>query len=79
MPNPGYAAFKAAAPYFDLVRAALGDLVDGEHFFDIVADDIDYEVLYDIAGWPRIIRGAPNCWPGSGAIATTSSFNPPTG
>jgi uncharacterized protein len=57
MPNPTYAAFKPAAPYFDLVRGALGDLVDGEHFFDIVADDIDYEVLYDVAGWPRMIRG----------------------
>ena len=57
MPNPAYAAFKPAAPYFDLVRGALCDLVDGEHFFDIVADDIAYEVLYEIASWPRIIRG----------------------
>ena len=54
---PKYAAYKAAAPYFDLVRGALGDLVDGEHFFDIVTDDIVYEVLYDVAGWPRTIRG----------------------
>jgi hypothetical protein len=36
MPTGPYAAYKAAAPYFDLVRGALGDLVDGEHFFDIV-------------------------------------------
>jgi uncharacterized protein len=57
MPNPRYAAYNPAAPYFDLVRGALGDLVDGEHFFDIVTDDIVYEVLYDVAGWPRIIRG----------------------
>jgi hypothetical protein len=79
MPNPGYAAFRAAAPYFDLVRGALGDLVDGEHFFDIVAEDIDYEVLYDIAGWPRTTRGRADLMAGSGAIATQSSFNPPTG
>src|SRR5262245_23808602 len=57
MTNPGYAAYQPAKPYFDLVRGALGDLVDGEHFFDIVADDIVYEVLYEIAGWPRTIRG----------------------
>lgn len=57
MPNSNYAAYKPAAAYFDLVRGALGDLVDGEHFFDIVIDDIVYEVLYDIAGWPRTIRG----------------------
>ena len=40
-----------------MVRGALDDLVDGEHFFDIVADDIVYEVLYDVPGWPRIIQG----------------------
>jgi uncharacterized protein len=56
MPNPKYAAYKAAQPYFDLVRGALGDLVDGGHFFDIVTDDTVYEVLYDL-GWPRVIRG----------------------
>ena len=57
MPNPKYAAYAAAAPYFNLVRGALGDLVDGEHFFDVVTDDLVYEVLYDVPGWPRIIRG----------------------
>ena len=57
MPNPKYAAYEAAAPYFELVRGALGNLVDGEHFFDIVADDVVYEVLYEFPGWPRIIQG----------------------
>jgi ketosteroid isomerase-like protein len=57
MSSPRYDAYKAAKPYFDLVRRALDGLVDGEHFFDIVADDIVYEVLYDVAGWPRLIRG----------------------
>ena len=57
MPNPKYAAYEAANPYFELVRGALGDLVDGEHFFDIVTDDVVYEVLYNFPGWPRAIRG----------------------
>jgi ketosteroid isomerase-like protein len=56
MSKPIYAAYKAANPYFNLVRRALGDLVDGEHFFDVVTDDTIYEVLYDL-GWPRVIRG----------------------
>jgi len=51
-----YSAYVGAEPYFELVRKALGDLVDGEHFFDIVADDIVYEVRYDL-GWPRVVRG----------------------
>jgi len=59
MPKAKYAAYEAAAPYFDLVRRALGDLVDGEHFFDIVADDVVYEVLYDFPGWPRVVQGRP--------------------
>jgi len=57
MLNPNYTAYEASRPYFELVRGALGGLVDGEHFFDIVADDVVYEVLYDFPGWPRIIQG----------------------
>lgn len=57
MSNVNYSSYKASKPYFDLVRGALGDLVDGEHFFDAVADDVIYEVLYDFPGWPRVIQG----------------------
>lgn len=57
MANEKYAPFKHAQPYFGLVRQALGDLVEGDHFFDVVAKDIVYEVLYDVAGWPRVIHG----------------------
>ena len=57
MPNPKYAAYEASEPYFELVRRALGDLVDGEHFFDAVTNDVVYEVLYDFPGWPPVIRG----------------------
>jgi ketosteroid isomerase-like protein len=56
MPNNKYSDYEGAKPYFELVRSALGNLVEGEHFFDIVADDIAYEVRYDL-GWPRVIRG----------------------
>src|ERR1700733_321442 len=56
MKKAKYAEFEAAEPYFDLVRGALGNLVEGEHFFDVVADNIIYEVLYDL-GWPRVIKG----------------------
>jgi ketosteroid isomerase-like protein len=57
MTHPKYGAYEAARPYFELVRGAVGDLVDGEHFFDIVTEDIVYEVLYDFPGWPRIVQG----------------------
>ena len=57
MSGSKYSIYKPARPYFDLVRGALADLVDGEHFFDCVADDISYEVLYEFPGWPRVIAG----------------------
>ena len=57
MTSSKYTAFEPARAYFDLVRGALGDLVDGEHFFDIISDDVVYEVLYNFPGWPRIIEG----------------------
>src|ERR1700683_3463547 len=56
MPNRTYGAYKSVAPYFDLARGALGDLVDGAHFFDVVDEETVYEVLYEL-GWPRVIRG----------------------
>ena len=59
MPDKKYSAYAGAEPYFALVRKALGDLADGEPFFDILADDIVYEVRYDL-GWPRVVRGRAN-------------------
>ena len=55
MSIPKYTAHQTAKPYFDPVRAGLRDMVDREHFFDIVADDVVYEVLCDFPGWPRVI------------------------
>ena len=54
MPSQKYSVFQPAKPYFDLVRSALGDLVDGEHFFDIVTDDTVYVISPDDppAWWP---------------------------
>ncbi len=57
MPKAKFAVYAPAEPYFTLVRGALGGLVDGEHFFDILADDVVYEVLYDFPGWPRVVQG----------------------
>ena len=57
MTHPKYASYAAANPYFALVRQALGNLVDGDHFFDVITDGTIYEVLYEIPGWPRVIQG----------------------
>jgi ketosteroid isomerase-like protein len=51
------AAFEALKPYTDLMRKGLGDLAEGDHFFDTIAEDALFEFLYEFPGWPRIIRG----------------------
>jgi uncharacterized protein len=58
MPTRGkYAAFSALNPFFEIVQKGLAGLVDGDHFFDLMADGLVFESRYDLPGWPRIIRG----------------------
>ncbi len=56
MSGQNYSEYERARPYFELVRGALGGMVEGEHFFDVVAEDVVYEVRYEL-GWPRVIEG----------------------
>ena len=60
MPKAKYAAFAALSPFFDVVQKGLSDLVDGEHYFDTVAEDAVFEFLYEFPGWPRTITGRAN-------------------
>ena len=38
----------------------LSKFVDGEHYFDTLADDVLFEFLYEFPGWPRVARGRDN-------------------
>src|SRR2546428_13905409 len=38
-----YAAFAALDPFFDVIQRGLAGLVDGEHYFDTIADDAVFE------------------------------------
>lgn len=60
MPKSDYTAFDALDPFFDLVKEGLTKFVDGEHYFDTLADDMLFEFLYEFPGWPRAIRGRDN-------------------
>lgn len=57
MSKPKYPGYEALTPYFELIREGLGTLVNGDHYFDIMAEDVIFESLYEFSGWPRIIRG----------------------
>lgn len=57
MGNAKYAAFRALDPFFEIVERGLREFADGEHYFDMIAEDALFEFLYDFPGWPRKIRG----------------------
>jgi uncharacterized protein len=50
MAKSKYAAFEALKPYTDLMRKGLGNLVDGDHFFDTIAAEALFEFLYEFPG-----------------------------
>jgi uncharacterized protein len=50
--DPKYAAFKALDPFFNIVQQGLAGLVEGDHYFDTIADDAVFEFRYIFPGWP---------------------------
>ena len=44
-------------PFFEVVTEGLRGLVDGDHYFDTIAEDIFFEFRYSFPSWPRTIRG----------------------
>jgi ketosteroid isomerase-like protein len=55
--KPRYAAVAALDPFFELVQRGLSGLVDGEHYFDMIAENAIFEFRYDFPGFPRRIEG----------------------
>src|ERR1700751_2913660 len=60
MPKGDYEIFEALTPFFDIVMEGLRGLVDGDHFFDTIAEDAVFEFRYHFPGWPPTIRGRDN-------------------
>lgn len=60
MPKIDYTAFSALDPFFEVVMEGLAKFVDGEHYFDTLANDVLFEFLYEFPGWPRVTRGRDN-------------------
>ena len=57
MTDPKYAAFTALDPFFDIVQQGLAGLVDGDQYFDTIADNAEFEFRYHFPGWPQTLRG----------------------
>ena len=60
MSKSDYAAFHALDPFFEVVMEGLSKFVDGEHYFDTLADGVLFEFRYEFPGWPRVTRGRDN-------------------
>jgi uncharacterized protein len=60
MTKAPYENFEALDPFFDVVMKGLRGLVDGEHFFDAIAEDAVFEFRYHFPGWPQMVRGRDN-------------------
>ena len=57
MARDKYSEHKALNPFFDVVMKGLKGLVDGEHYYDTIAEDAQFEFLYRFPGWPEVIHG----------------------
>ena len=60
MAKANYAGFEALDPFFEVVTRGLREFADGRHYFDMLAEDVLFEFLYDFPGWPKTIRGREN-------------------
>jgi len=49
--------FQALDPFFRIIEGGLAGLVDGEHFFDLLAEDVVFEYVITIPGYPRRVEG----------------------
>jgi len=56
--NRDHPAFsKNADPFYEIIMQGLKGEVDGEHFWDAVAEDAVFEFLYNFAGFPNKLEG----------------------
>ncbi|MGC0417309.1 nuclear transport factor 2 family protein [Embleya sp. AB8] len=49
--------FAALDPFFRIIREGLAGLVDGDHFFDLLAEEVVVEYVVSVPGYPRRVRG----------------------
>ena len=50
-------AYGADGPFFRVIRDGLVGLCDGEDYFDLLADDVVFEYVITVPGYPRRVEG----------------------
>ena len=52
--------FGADGSFFHIIRKGPQGLVDGEDYFDLLADDVVFEYVISVPGYPRRVEGRQN-------------------
>src|SRR6476619_3810471 len=49
--------FRALEPFFRIIEEGLDGLADGAHFFDLLAEDVVFDYVITVPGYPRHLEG----------------------
>jgi ketosteroid isomerase-like protein len=49
--------FGADGPFFHIIREGLKDVAEGEDYFDLLADDVVFEFVISVPGYPGRVAG----------------------
>lgn len=49
--------FGANGPFFKVIHEGLSGLVDAEDYFDLLADDVVFDYVVSVPGYPRHVEG----------------------
>ena len=49
--------FGANGPFFHIIKEGLDGLVDGDDYFDLLADDVVFEYVISVPGYPKRVEG----------------------
>jgi ketosteroid isomerase-like protein len=52
--------FGADGPFFRIIREGLEGWADGEDYFDLLVDDVVFEYVISVPGYPRRVEGRQN-------------------
>ena len=52
--------FQALDPFFRIIEQGLQGLADGDHFFNLLADDVVFDFIITVPDYPRHVAGRDN-------------------
>jgi ketosteroid isomerase-like protein len=52
--------FRALDPFFRIIEQGLQGLADGDHFFELLADDVVFDFVITVPDYPRHVVGRDN-------------------